>query len=175
MKMKSIIDHVGSRGVSLIELVVTLTILAILGSLVLPSARMTAKRTKEIELRRNLRTIRLAIDDFKKAYERAVDEKKITPGLQDLNGMSPAGYPKTLRTLVEGADFGGVDKNQAKKKFLRRIPTDPFYPEADEEKKWGLRSFADKPDSKTWGGEDVFDVYSQSEETAIDGSKYNEW
>jgi general secretion pathway protein G len=75
--------------------------------------------------------------------------------------------------LVEGEDFGGLSK--IKLKFLRRIPPDPFYPETDEEKRWGLRSYADKPDSTTWGGEDVFDVYSQSEEIAIDGSKYKDW
>ena len=157
----------GQRGVSLIELVVSLTILAILASLILPSARMTAKRTKEIELRRNLRTIRLAIDEYKKAYDKAVDEKKLIPSL------NKSGYPETLTQLVEGYDFGGV--YPVKRKFLRRIPNDPFYPETSDERKWGLRSYADKPDSTTWGGEDVYDVYSQSEETALDGSKYNEW
>ena len=157
----------GNRGVSLIELVVTLTILGILASLVLPSARLTAKRTKEIELRRNLRTIRLAIDEYKKTFDKAVEEKKL------IQSVNESGYPKTLLELVDGRDFGGA--GSIKKKFLRRIPADPFYPETDPEKRWGLRSYADKPDTKTWGGEDVFDVYSQSEETAIDGSKYNEW
>lgn len=155
------------QGVSLVELVVSLTILAILASLVLPSARMTAKRTKELELRRNLRTIRLAIDEYKKTHDKAVEDKKI------IQSVNESGYPKTLTDLVEGHDFGGL--YSVKRKFLRRIPADPFFPETDDENKWGLRSYADKPDSKTWGGEDVYDVYSQSEETAIDGSKYNEW
>jgi general secretion pathway protein G len=157
----------GDSGVSLIELVVTLTILAILASLVLPSARLAAKRTKEIELRRNLRSIRLALDDFKKAYDKAVDEKKMIPTL------NTSGFPETLTKLVEGHDFGGL--YSTKRKFLRRIPSDPFHPESDDEKKWGLRSYFDQPDSTTWGGEDVFDVYSLSEETAIDGSKYKDW
>ena len=167
MRIHSINEQVGIRGVSLIELVVTVTILAILASLVLPSARMTAKRTKEIELRRNLRTIRLAIDEFKKTHDKAVEDKKI------IQSMNKSGYPETLTQLVEGYDFGGAVS--VKRKFLRRIPSDPFYPETDEEKRWGLRSYVDKPDSKTWGGEDVYDVYSQSEEIALDGSKYNEW
>lgn len=86
----------------------------------------------------------------------------------------PNGYPEELKLLVEGYDFGGMV--DYKKKFLRRIPVDPFNPPMKGEvPKWGLRSSIDEPDSTTWGGEDVFDVYSLSEETAIDGSKYKEW
>lgn len=157
------------RGVSLIELVVTMTILSILAALVLPSAQLTAKRSKEIELRRNLRTIRTAIDEYKKTYDKAVDDKKLVPSL------NKSGYPETLQQLVEGYDFGGAVSY--KKKFLRRIPVDPFSPSTNkgEEAKWGLRSYTDEPESTNWGGEDVFDVYSLSEETAIDGSKYKEW
>ena len=87
--------------------------------------------------------------------------------------VNKSGYPATLQLLVDGDDLGGLVKE--KKKFLRRIPTDPFHKAEGEETPWGLRSYADAPDSTTWGGEDVFDVYSQSEETAIDGTKYKDW
>lgn len=153
---------------TLIELVITVTILSILALLVMPTAQMTVKRTKEIELRRNLRIIRTAIDDFKKSYDTAVDQKKI------LASMDKTGYPETLQQLVDGYDFGGL--YSYKKKFLRSIPVDPFNPpKPGEEPKWTLRSYADDPDSRNWGGEDVYDVHSLSEETAIDGTKYNEW
>ncbi len=157
-----------NRGLSLIELVVTMTILAILASLVVPSAMMTSKRLKEIELRRNLRIIRTAIDNYKKDYDRLVTIK----------AANESGYPKTLQELVEGKDFGGLDKT--KHKYLRRIPDDPFNPptpgqERNEEERWGLRSYADNPDSTSWGGDDVYDVHSLSEETAIDGTKYKDW
>ena len=123
---------------------------------------------KEIELRRDLRSIRTAIDDYKKAYDKAVEEKKI------LNSLDKSGYPETLRQLVDGTDFGGAVG--AKMKFLRKVPIDPFNPPGPgEEQKWGLRSYEDSPDSTSWGGEDVFDVYSLSEETAIDGTKYKDW
>ena len=158
----------GSRGLSLVELIVTMTILTILAALVLPSAQLTAKRTREIELRRNLRTIRTAIDRFKDDYDKAVAEKKI------LTSLNKTGYPETLSILVEGYDFGGLVNY--KKKYLRRIPVDPFNPpKSGDEPKWGLRSYVDKSDSTTWGGEDVFDVYSLSDEVAIDGSKYKDW
>ena len=166
----------GSSGVSLVELIVTLAILSILAALIVPSAQLTSKRLKEIELKRSLRTIRTALDDYKKAYDKAVDEKKITQGLQ--TNASSSGYPKNLKLLVEGDDFGGAEKTQAKKKFLRRIPVDPFNrPKPGEEPKWGIRAYKDEPDSKTSGedAEDVFDVYSLSEETAIDGTKYKDW
>lgn len=157
-----------NRGVSLVELIVTLVILSFLAALVLPSAQMTAKRNKELELRRNLRTIRTAIDDYKKYYERAVADRKL------MQVENKSGYPETLEQLVEGYDFGGL--TNYKIKFLRRIPVDPFNPlKPGDDKQWGLRSYVDKPDSTNWGGEDVYDVYSLSEETAIDGSKYKDW
>lgn len=157
-----------NSGISLVELIVTLTILSILASLILPSARMTARRTKEMELRRDLRVMRTAIDEFKKAYDKAVSEGKI-PSV-----INKSGCPETLQQLVDGYDFGGVAGN--KKKFLRKIPVDPFTPpKPGEEPKWGLRSYVDKPDSTNWGGEDVYDVYSLSEDTAIDGTKYKDW
>ena len=156
-----------NRGVTLIELVVTMVILTILASVVLPSARMTTVRMKEIELKRNLREIRSAIDEYKRTYDRGVEEKKIIPSLNKVGG-----YPADLETLVNGDDVSGY--LGYKKKFLRRIPRDPFKPE-DVEAPWGLRSHDDEPDSTSWGGENVFDVYSQSEAKAIDGTYYKDW
>src|SRR5476651_2634442 len=156
------------RGVTLVELVVTITILAVLASVVMPLTQMTARRTRELELRRNLRTMRTAIDEFKKRYDKSADEKKL-PVV-----VNKSGYPATLQELVDGYDFGEV--TPPKRKFLRRIPPDPFNPpKGKDEPKWGLRSYSDKSDSSSWGGEDVYDVYSLSEGTAIDGTKYKEW
>jgi general secretion pathway protein G len=156
------------RGLSLVELVITLVILSILSVLILPSAQMTAKRVKEIELRRELRVMRTAIDEYKKAHDKSIVEGK------KMDVLNKSGYPETLQELVEGTDFGGV--LSTKKKFLRRIPGDPFNPKLkDGVPEWGLRSYNDKPDSTIWGGEDVFDVYSLSEEKAIDGTNYKDW
>ena len=162
------------RGISLVELIVTLSILSILAMLILPSAQLMSKRSKEIELRRSLRIIRNAIDDYKKTNDNLIAENKKIQGLAKEDTGS--GYPKTLDELVEGHDFGEVSKE--KKKFLRRVPIDPF---ADKETAtapewgWNLRSHADKPDSSSWGKEDVYDVSSKSDGTAIDGTKYKEW
>lgn len=157
------------RGLSLIELVITLIIISVLALMVIPSAQLTSKRLKEIELRRQLRVVRTAIDDYKKAYDKSVDDKKI---ITSINKSS--GYPETLQQLVEGKDFGDI--SGIKKKYLRRIPVDPFNPKLkDGVPEWGLRSYVDKPDSTIWGGEDVYDIYSLSEETAIDGTKYKDW
>jgi len=161
-------SSLNNRGVSLIELVVTLVILSLLATLILPSAQLMVKRSKEFELRRTLRVMRMAIDEYKKTYDRAVDDKKL------IASMNKSGAPETLQVLVEGYDFGGL--TNYKKKFLRKVPPDPFNPpKPGEEPKWGMRSYVDQPDSTVWGGEDVYDVYSLSEETAIDGTKYKDW
>ena len=161
-------NPLNNRGISLIELIVTLVIISILALLILPSAQMAIKRNKEIELRRDLRILRTAIDDYKKNYDQAIAEKKLTPT------MDKSGYPETLQVLLDGYDFGGLVNY--KKKFLRKLPVDPFNPpKRGEEPKWGLRSYKDEPDSENWGGEDVFDIYSLSGDTAIDGTKYKDW
>lgn len=155
------------KGLSLIELVVTMTILAILAAGVMPLTRMAAQRTKEIELRRNLRTIRTAIDDYKRKFDKMPDGPLKTG----------AGYPKNLQELLDGREFGDV--KTGKVKFLRRKIYDPFQtPENNNDDMWGwnLRSSVDKFDSSTWGKEDLFDVYSMSEGTSIDGkTKYSDW
>lgn len=148
-----------SGGLTLIELVVVVAVLSILAAVALPVAKATVKRTKEIELRRTLREMRTAIDEYKKLY----DEKKIS----QVSGGS--GYPKDLDVLVQGVDV--VGQVNLKKKFLRRVPVDPMTGTTE----WGMRSYADAPDSTSWGGEDVYDVYTTSEETALDGSQYNTW
>ena len=147
----------------------TLSILSILAALILPSAQLMAKRTKEIELRRSLRVIRNAIDDFKKTYDKGVLDKKI----QEVLGKS--GYPESFEVLVEGHDFGGVLPE--KKKFLRRVPCDPLNEDKEItcDKSWGVRSYTDKECSDKLGGDDLYDICSMSEGTAIDGTKYKDW
>lgn len=156
-----------STGLSLIELVVAMTILGILAAGIIPISRMTALRTKEIELRRNLRTIRTAIDDYKNKFDK-MPEGPLKTG---------SGYPKDLQELLDGREFG--DAKTGKVKFLRRKIYDPFHPpESDSDDTWGwnLRSSVDSPDSTSWGNEDVFDAYSMSEGIALDGkTKYSEW
>jgi general secretion pathway protein G len=153
-------------GVSLLELIVTITILGILAAGVMPLVRNTTIRTKEIELRRNLRIIRIAIDDYKKTFDKMPDGPLKTG----------SGYPKELQELVDGHDFGDVKIGTVK--FLRRKVLNPLNPKSSEDDKWGweLRSYKDKPDSSSWGKEDVFDVYATNEDSvALDGTKYKEW
>lgn len=156
-------------GLTLVELIMTLTIIAIMSAMVLPSARMISKRNKEIELKRNLRQIRNAIDDYKKIYDQAVIDKKIQ------NVVNKSGYPKNFDELIEGYDFGGAIPD--KKKFLRRVPCDPLREDKTVacEKSWGVRAYSDKECSDKLGGDDIYDVCSMSEETAIDGTKYKDW
>lgn len=152
------------QGVTLVELLFAVTLLAILASAIVPFTRMTAQRTREVELRRNLRVIRTAIDEYKKAYDKAVEQKKIVAVI------NVSGYPKTLELLVEGDDFGGL--YGTKRKFLRRIPPDPMNPPSGT---WGMRSYTDDQESTMWGKEDLYDVYSLSEGVALDGSRYKDW
>lgn len=155
---------VNKKGLTLIELVIAMAILAILASVVLPLSEVTVTRTKEIELQRSLRQIRNAIDAYKADYDLAIKNKKIFVKIGD------SGYPKTLELLLEGDDWGGL--YPYKKKYLRRLPQDPF---DREDYGWGLRSYIDDADTSVWGGEDVYDVYSQSDEVALDGTYYREW
>ena len=148
------------KGFTYIELLVAATILAILASAVVPFLKLTVKRKKEIQLRRALREIRRAIDHYKELSDRGVIPK---------GGPETMGYPPDLETLVDGVRIIGTVNRKIR--FLRRIPIDPMTGKAE----WGLRSVQDDPDSTTWGGQNVYDVYSLSEGTAIDGTKYKDW
>jgi len=148
-----------SAGFTIAEMVIVCAILAVLAAAVVPLVHTTRKRTKEMELRAHLREMRYAIDEFKR-YSDA--------GLLPVD-LGSDGYPPDLETLVEGVDVvGQVDY---KARFLRRIPVDPMTGEAE----WGLRSYQDEPDSTSWGGENVYDVYSLSEGVGLNGVPYEEW
>lgn len=154
----------GQRGLTLLEMILAMAILAVLATVVIPMAEVTATRGKELELRRSLREIRSAIDAYKADFDRAVEEKKIIPSINE------TGYPESLEALVDGDDWGGLFP--FKRRYLRRLPKDPF--DAYDEG-WGLRAYGDDPDSTFYGGEDVYDVYSQSSRIALDGTPYNTW
>src|SRR5580693_4119019 len=143
-------------GLTLVELIVTVAILAILASAVVPLARFRVKREKERELRYDLWQMRDAIDRYRDAADRHAFQVKVDSG----------NYPPDLDTLVKGVDAQGK-----KLKFLRRIPVDPMTGK-DE---WTLRSMQDDPNSDSWGGQGVFDVYTKSEGTGLDGTKYKTW
>ncbi len=150
----------GQRGLTLVELIVAFTIMLLLTTLAVPLARSKVRRERERDLRYALREIRAAIDKYKD-YS---DLKQIPPGKVDSDG-----YPESLEQLVEGVrPTGSPDK---KIRFLRRIPKDPFTNSID----WGLRSTRDEPTSMSWGGQNVFDVYTKSTEKASDGTPYSEW
>ncbi|MEL7061752.1 MAG: type II secretion system protein [Acidobacteriota bacterium] len=149
----------GSFGYTLTELVVVCVLLTILAAVTFPAARFTVRRQKEIELRRVLRTMRHAIDDYKRFSD---------AGLIPIE-LGTEGYPPDLETLVEGVDLvGQIDRKQ---KFLRRIPIDPMTGDTE----WGLRSVQDDWDATSWGGENVYDVYSESSAVGLNGVPYTEW
>lgn len=157
----------GRQGLTLLELLITLAILGVLASAVLPMAEVTIKRSKEIELRRALRMIRTAIDEYKADYDRAVAEKKIDVTLGE------TGYPEQLKDLVDGQAWGGL--YSPRRRYLRNIPRDPFAPaDLSAEETWALRAYEDDP-GDTWSGSDIYDVHSQSDGIALDGTPYNEW
>jgi general secretion pathway protein G len=144
------------HGLTFVELIVTVAILSILAMAALPVARFQVKRQNERELRRDLWMMRDAIDKYKDAADRGAFQTKV----------DSQGYPPDLDTLVNGVDVQGK-----KLKFLRRIPVDPMTGRSD----WGLRSMQDDPNSDSYGGQSVFDVYSKSQGTALEGTKYSTW
>jgi general secretion pathway protein G len=144
------------HGLTLVELIVAIAILAILAGAAVPLARTTVRRERERELRRDLWEMRDAIDRYKDAADRGAFQIKV----------GTEGYPPDLETLVKG-----IDSNGKKLRFLRRIPVDPMTGNTE----WGMRSMQDEPDSDSWGGQNVFDVFTKSPGTGLDGTKYSEW
>jgi general secretion pathway protein G len=155
------LDH--DSGFSFVELLVVTALVGILASAVMPLAQVAMQRTREVELRRTLRELRTAIDHYKDAADQgmiAATELK----------LGNEGYPPTLAVLVEGVRAAG-DATERKLKFLRRIPIDPM----TGSKEWGMRSYQDSPDARSWGGQNVYDVFTTSDGTALDGTKYKDW
>jgi general secretion pathway protein G len=146
----------GEEGLTLVELIITMFILGILASAALPVARFAVKRQNERLLHYDLWMMRDAIDKYKDAADKGAFQTKV----------DSQNYPPDLETLVNGEDVQGK-----KLKFLRKIPVDPMTGKAE----WGLRSMQDDPDSDSYGGQSVFDVYSKSQGTALDGTKYSTW
>ena len=146
----------GDRGLTFVELIVTVTILSILAMAALPVARFQVKRQNERELKRDLWMMRDAIDKYKDAADRGAFQTKV----------DSQNYPPDLQTLVTGVEVQGK-----KLKFLRSIPVDPMTGKPE----WGMRSMKDDPDSDSYSGDSVFDVYSKSQGTALDGTKYSKW
>jgi general secretion pathway protein G len=151
------------RGFTFVELLVVATIMLILASAVMPLARVSVQRVHEAELRRDLREMRDAIDKFKDAADAGIiAPTELKAGAEN--------YPPDLQTLVDGVAVNN-DQTGRKLKFLRRIPVDPMTHSTD----WGLRAYQDKPDSTSWAGGNVYDVYTKSDGKALDGTKYKDW
>jgi len=150
-------------GYTFIELVIVSAMLAILASAVLPLAKVTIQRQREVELRRALREMRTAIDRYKDAVDQGmIAATEVKTGSE--------GYPPDLETLVDGVPVAN-DASGRKLKFLRRIPVDPMTKTSE----WGKRSYQDEADSTSWGGQNIYDVYTTSTGTALDGTSYRDW
>lgn len=158
-------QHVAPSAFTFVELMASLAILLLLTTVALPMAQIQLQRAREVELRQNLRQIREAIDRYKDFSDRGMIQAK----------PETLGYPPDLKTLVEGVELKGTatttTTGTGKYKFLRRLPVDPVTDSSD----WGMRSMQDDVDSRSWGGQDVYDVYSKSDATAMDGTKYSDW
>ena len=149
----------GVAGFTMVEVAIVAAMIAILAAMAVPVARYSLRRQKELELRYQLRLIRDEIDHYKKLSDAGMIPMQI----------GGEGYPPDLDTLVKGVNLvGQLDKKQ---KFLRRVPIDPMTNKAE----WGLRSYQDDADSFSWGGQNVYDIYSLSEARALDGTYYKDW
>jgi general secretion pathway protein G len=148
------------RGLTLVELIVAFTIMALLATMAVPLIRVRVRRERERDLRLALRELRTAIDKYKDAAD-----AKLIPA----NKLDSDGYPESLEQLAEGVKMN--NSPDKKIRFLRRVPKDPMTQSTD----WGLRSTRDEPDSTSWGGQNVFDVYTKSTEKAPDGTAYSDW
>ncbi|MGA7925562.1 MAG: type II secretion system protein [Candidatus Sulfotelmatobacter sp.] len=156
MKLQVLRSARPDRGFTLLELIIATVILVVLSTMAVPLARLTIQREKERQLRFDLWEMRDAIDRYKDAGDRGGFQIKV----------DSQGYPPDLETLVKG-----VDVNGKKVRFLRQIPVDPMTGTTE----WGLRSMQDDPDSDSWGGQSVFDVYTKSQGMGLDGTKYKDW
>ena len=151
------------HGFTFLELVIVTAILMILASTIMPMAQVVSQRQKEVELRRSLREMRTAIDKFKDAVDQGqIPTTELEPGNE--------GYPPDLETLVNGVSAAN-DATGRKLKYLRKIPIDPMTNSAE----WGKRAYQDKSDSQSWGGKNVYDIYTTYKGTALDGTKYQDW
>ncbi|MCP5051548.1 MAG: type II secretion system protein [bacterium] len=150
-----------NRGFTLVELLVVIVIISVLAAVAVPMVETSIKREREIELRRNLRVIRTAIDEYKKF----VEKNKVEVDEDTYN------YPPTLEDLVKGLEYKDKKNNEKIQKFLRRIPIDPM----TNSYEWGMKSYQDDKDDSSWGGESVYDVYTTSGRKALNGTYYKDW